>query len=39
MAQEMDFVPNREQEDVIEFGKGNLLVEAGPCSGENQKAH
>ena len=34
MAQEMDFVPNREQEDVIEFGKGNLLVEAGPGSGK-----
>ena len=34
MTQEMDFVPNKEQEDVIEFGKGNLLVEAGPGSGK-----
>ena len=30
----MDFVPNKEQIDVIEFGKGNLLVEAGPGSGK-----
>ena len=34
MTQEMDFVPNKEQIDVIEFGKGNLLVEAGPGSGK-----
>lgn len=34
MTQERDFVPNGEQEDVIEFGKGNLLVEAGPGSGK-----
>ena len=34
MSQERDFVANDEQREVIEFGKGNLLVEAGPGSGK-----
>lgn len=34
MSKKDDFIPNREQRDVIKFGKGNLLVEAGPGSGK-----
>ena len=34
MGKEEEFNPNEEQRDVIKFGKGNLLVEAGPGSGK-----
>ena len=34
MSEDNAFTPNKEQEQVIEFGKGNLLVEAGPGSGK-----
>ena len=34
MGKEGEFNPNEEQRDVIKFGKGNLLVEAGPGSGK-----
>ena len=34
MSENYVFSPNDEQRDVIKFGKGNLLVEAGPGSGK-----
>ena len=34
MSENDAFSPNDEQRDVIKFGKGNLLVEAGPGSGK-----
>lgn len=34
MTNKEDFTPNKEQEYIINFGKGNLLVEAGPGSGK-----
>ena len=34
MTKDNEFVPNDEQREVIEFGRGNLLVEAGPGSGK-----
>ena len=34
MGENYAFSPNDEQRDVIKFGKGNLLVEAGPGSGK-----
>ena len=34
MSEENVFVPNDDQKDVLKFGKGNLLVEAGPGSGK-----
>lgn len=34
MSKREDFIPNNEQRDVINFGKGSLLVEAGPGSGK-----
>ena len=34
MTKNDNFVPNDEQREVINFGKGNLLVEAGPGSGK-----
>lgn len=34
MGEQGEFVPNDEQKEVIIFGKGNLLVEAGPGSGK-----
>ena len=34
MTKKGDFVPNDEQKEVLKFGKGNLLVEAGPGSGK-----
>lgn len=34
MTKKDEFIPNDEQMKVINFGKGNLLVEAGPGSGK-----
>lgn len=34
MTENGDFNPNDEQKEVLKFGKGNLLVEAGPGSGK-----
>ncbi len=34
MTKKDEFNPNDEQKEVINFGKGNLLVEAGPGSGK-----